>query len=156
MAKRHDFSMLLKTYRTIWAKSLPEDLFGGRRTTSATPNQHLSSGWAEKYFFSTHQLPTEGRVSMEYAMWVLARTDSQSATELNMYLQSQGPRDQSKACLHNAASPMRVSGQNLTCVPGNLGANLNTKNCVCVFSEILKEEHLLAKPSKVGQKETML
>lgn len=72
------------------------------------------------------------------------------------YLQSQGPRDQPKACLHSAASPMRVSGQNLTCVPGNLGANLNTKDCACLFSEILKEEHLLAKPRNVGQKETTL
>ena len=45
-------------------------------------------------------------------------------------LHSQGPKDQSKACLPRAVSPVRGNflGENLTCVPWHLGAFLNAKN----------------------------
>lgn len=55
MTERHKDSMFLKTSPTVSAKSLPEDLFRGRRTTSIIPSQCISPGWAEKYHSLTHQ-----------------------------------------------------------------------------------------------------
>lgn len=84
------------------------DLFNGRGTTSATPNQQLSPGWAEKYFPATHQKPSEGRVSVEYRINA-GREETLTAYYLAGYVQSQRPRDQSEACLQSAVSPVRES-----------------------------------------------
>lgn len=117
-------------------------------------SQPTSQPWVGRKIFLLK--PTrchEGRVSMEYAMWVLARADAQSATELNT-CRARDPETSPKLAIVQQVL-WGLSGQNLTCVPGNWRAYLNTKNCACLFSEIL-EEYFLAKPRKVGQKETML
>lgn len=153
MSKRHEDSMLLKASPTTGAKSLLKDLLRGRGTTTAPPSQRLSPRWAEKYFPSTLQKPSE-QSSNGIQNASAGKEEGLTAYYLAEYLQSQGPRKQ-----HDAMPAFKVQ-RICEGIWGRIWhVSFGLRDCIWTprivpvsFLQFFKEEDLLAGPRKVGQK----